>query len=297
DWLRKRQKRQAPKGLYVFYSAVRSYMNYKKAPFELELKIKGRTQTPTIEDERIPSPEELRKILHHADIRAKVCMSLIAFAGLRFESISSLTLADLVDLDIEALTPKEMPMMIWVPDKFSKIRQSYRTFLIQEGVEYLIEYLKERKSLGEKLTPKSQMITSDPARWRERRIKSDTISRYVRTAMRRAGFKERPYVLRSYFDFALVSARVQPTFQQYFMGHRGSIENVYTTKKHLPPQLMEPLREAFRPAEQYLTTLPRADELEQRKRAGLDALKIIEAIIPDHPAIEQVKKSLVQLKV
>jgi len=295
DWIRESQKTRAPKGVFSALCGIRSLLTAKKADFILDrtIKFKGLNLTPTVEEEKTPSPDDIRRALHHADVRTKTCIALISFSGLRYATQASLKLGDLVDLDIETLTMKNSPCLIWVPALANrKARKPYRTFLIKEGVEYLIEYLRERMMNGEKLTKESPLIASDYGWSKGRAIKSFTIKKCVRKALRRAGIKERPYILRGYFDFALASARVQHTFQQYFMGHAGDLEAVYAMKKYIPDTLLEPLRQAYMDAEDHLTTLPKVESKEQRKRMALDALKILEAFLPSHPAIQEIRKTL-----
>src|SRR5208283_442220 len=50
--------------------------------------------------------------------------------------------------------------------------------------------------------------------------------------------------------------------RQYWMGHKGDIENRYTTNKHrLPPNLIEGMRESYKRSQEYLmTTKPEVTE-------------------------------------
>ncbi len=64
------------------------------------------------------------------------------------------------------------------------------------------------------------------------------------------------------------------------MGHRGDIESVYTTRKHLPNTIIEPMRDAFRPAIEYLSTAPRTGIDEARKRDMLHSLEVMGILSP-----------------
>ncbi|MCP8315374.1 MAG: hypothetical protein H3Z51_00730 [archaeon] len=62
-------------------------------------------------------------------------------------------------------------------------------------------------------------------------------------------------------------AKIHPHWQGFFMGHRGNIESVYTTRKHLSETLLQNMREAFMPSVEYLSTQPVPSSIEeQRKR-------------------------------
>ena len=54
---------------------------------KLDVNIKGENETPTIESERVPNKEELARILRKATGRGRVAIALLAFAGLRPESL------------------------------------------------------------------------------------------------------------------------------------------------------------------------------------------------------------------
>jgi hypothetical protein len=93
-------------------------------------------------------------------------------------------------------------------------------------------------------------------------IKTVNIGDIIRGAIRKAGFPWRPYVLRAYFDTQLMLAEskglVLRDYRQFWMGHKGDIENRYTTNKcKLPESVIEDMREAYRRCQEYLqTTMP-----------------------------------------
>jgi hypothetical protein len=69
----------------------------------------------------------------------------------------------------------------------------------------------------------------------------------VKLAIKAAGFKWRPYVLRSYcdtaFDIAESKGFISHPWRQFFMGHKGDIEVRYSTNKsRLPPGMIEEMR-------------------------------------------------------
>jgi len=81
----------------------------------------------------------------------------------------------------------------------------------------------------------------------------------IRGAIRKAGFPWRPYVLRSYFDTQLMLAEskglILRDYRQFWMGHKGDIENRYTTNKQkLPEEVIEDMREAYKRSQEYLET-------------------------------------------
>ena len=268
-WLLQKARALAPKSFAVYVSAVKSWLGHKKIKVDLDIKLSNLNSTPTLIEERIPEKHKVREVLLSLSVRGRVIASLIAFAGLRFESIYGITLGDIIDLDIERLEMRRTPCLIHVPAEANKTPIRYFTFLIEEGCEYLLAYLKERRAKGEKLSEKSPVI----ATLNRKPLSTIRIRAIIRQSTRRF-LSSRPYVLRSYFDTCLLMAKIHSHWQGFFMGHRGNIESVYTTRKHLSETLIENMREAFMPAEEHLSTQPIPSSIEeQRKR---DFLKTAE---------------------
>jgi hypothetical protein len=95
------------------------------------------------------------------------------------------------------------------------------------------------------------------------------MSARAREPIRTAGFKWRPYVLRSYFDTQLMLAEskglVLRDYRQFWMGHKGDIENRYTTNKsRLPDSVIDDMRQAYERSQEYLQTTKSAETSEER---------------------------------
>jgi len=89
-------------------------------------------------------------------------------------------------------------------------------------------------------------------------VRATSIGDAIRQAIRRVGFNWRPYVLRAYFDTQLMLAEskglVIRDYRQFWMGHKGDIENRYTTNKcRLPEDVIEDMREAYRRSQELST--------------------------------------------
>jgi hypothetical protein len=152
--------------------------------------------------------------------------------------------------------------------ELSKARHQYFTFLSEEGCGYLKDYLEERMREGEKLNQDSPIITPKNDRTKPF-ISTANVGDTIRAAIRRGGFKWRPYVLRSYFDTQLMLAEskglVLRDYRAFWMGHRGDIENRYTTNKQkLPETVIEDMREAYSRSQEFLQTVE-ADGTRERK--------------------------------
>ena len=71
-------------------------------------------------------------------------------------------------------------------------------------------------------------------------------SRKIKRTFERAGYKGRPYILRSYFDTAILNSGLSFIYQQFFMGHAGTIEATYTVNKNLPQSQIDDMRQQLK---------------------------------------------------
>jgi len=245
--------------------AVKSWLAHNDLEVKRKIKIRGARDTPTLRDERTPTPEELRRIFLSGDKKARTACVLMAHSGLRpvtlgnYRGTDGLRVRDFPEMRIEEDTVEfeRIPTMVVVRPELSKGGHQYFTFLSEEGCEYLKDYLEERMRKGEKLTADSPIIRPKVAK--KPFIRSVNIGDMIREAIRRAGFGWRPYVLRAYFDTQLMLAEskglVLRDYRQFWMGHKGDIENRYTTNKcRLPESVIEDMREAYKRSQEYLQT-------------------------------------------
>jgi len=254
---------------------VKSWLEYNGLELKRRIKIKGVDSTPTLEQERVPTREELATILRYLDKRGKAMATMMVFAGLRIECIGNydgsdgLIMNDLPEMRIEAskIVFDKVPTMVKVRVTISKIRRAYFTFLIEEGCIYLKEYLEWRIARGETLSLDTPVFGhSAMARKVKRRFLWGTKAGGIlrgseenKTGIRGAGFPWRPYVLRSYadtaFDISEAKGLISHPWRQFFMGHKGDIEARYSTNKaRLPPDMVEEMRSAYKKCEPFLST-------------------------------------------
>ena len=245
--------------------AIKSWLAHNNLEIKRKIKIRGVRDTPTLRNERTPTPEELRRIFLSGDKKARVACVLMAHSGLRpatlgnYRGTDGLRVRDFPEMRIEEDTVEfeKVPTIVIVRPELSKGGHQYFTFLSEEGCEYLKDYLEERMRKGEKLTADSSIIRPKVAK--KPFIRSVNIGDMIREAIRKAGFSWRPYVLRAYFDTQLMLAESKGLlirdYRQFWMGHKGDIENRYTTNKYrLPEDVIEDMREAYRRSQEYLQT-------------------------------------------
>lgn len=257
--------------------ALKSWLAHNNKELKAKIKIKGIDETPTLKDERIPTFDELKRTFLSGDSKARTACVLVAHSGLRLQTLGDyqgregLRVRDLPELKIENKTVafSVVPAIVFVRKELSKAGHQYFTFLSEEGCGYLKDYLEERLREGEHLIPASPIIT--PKQKMKPFIRTTNIGDVIRGAMRQAGLPWRPYVLRSYFDTQLMLAEskglVIRDYRQFWMGHKGDIENRYTTNNgKLPETVIEDMREAYERSQEFLQTT-RTAETSQEKLA------------------------------
>ena len=253
---------------------LKSWMSWNGIDIARRTKV-PRGLTPEVENEKTPTPEELKHILGAADLRAKAACALMAFAGCRVEVLGSfagedgLEVRDLPELKItaEKVEFEAVPTRVNIRKTLNKARHNYFTFLGEEGCRYLKEYLEWRLRRGEELAPGTPVISVHDQRGRtvmpdqvgKVHICSVNIGDQIRKPIRGAGFAWRPYVLRRYFDVRMMMAEsdgfVIRDWRQFFMGHKGDIEATYTVNKGLTEDVVDKMREGYAKAfGKYLAT-------------------------------------------
>jgi len=258
---------------------VKSWLAHNGKEIRRRIKIKGARDSPSLKDERVPTKEELKRAFLSGDKKARAACVLVAHSGLRIEVLGNytgkdgLTIGDMPEIKIEngGVTFERKPTMLVVRRELSKAGHQYFTFLSEEGCGYVQDYLEERLREGEELSPKSPLIT--PKLKMKPFIRATNIGDSIREAIRAAGFDWRPYVLRCYFDTQLMLAEskglVLRDYRGFWMGHKGDIENRYTTnKQRLPESVVEDMRAAYARSEEFLQTKINEETSEEKLRGS-----------------------------
>ncbi len=266
DYISSHEGKYAGSYLVSIVKIVRSWLAYNGKEIRRKIKVKDAEQSLTLRNERVPTQEELKKILGNTTIQSRVTCSLMAFSGLRPETIGNyggndgLTLGDIPDLEIHGkeISFKNIPAVIVVRPELSKTKRQYFTFLGPEGCRYLKEYLESRLRSGERLGSSSPIITPKVSRQKPF-VSTMNIGDQVRKAIRLAGMKQRPYVLRAYFDTQLMMAEskglIMRDYRTFMMGHVGDIEHRYTLNKNrLPDKTISDMRESYSRALKFIET-------------------------------------------
>ena len=276
-------------GSYIvrFKKVISSWVKFNDINLDLRsVKIKDASRNPTVEDERVPTQEELSKIITVSSPRGRVSISLMAFSGLRPETLGNyngtdgLKLSDFPELRINQgkIEFLKIPTVVRVRSTLSKKRHEYMTFLTEEGCNYLKKYLESRIKEGEQLTYDSPLIVLEgPLPGTHEKPRTQLITREIRKAMRKLGYQWRPYVLRSYFSMALDICEnkgiVSHNWREYWMGHTGDISARYSTNKKLSPEMIDEMRETYRKCSTYLETGRKPLTEEEKEQLNNDVKK------------------------
>ncbi|MEM3844865.1 MAG: site-specific integrase [Candidatus Parvarchaeota archaeon] len=273
-------------GSYIirFKKVLSSWVRFNDISFDLKsVKIKDAFRSPTIENERVPSQEELARIIRSAPLRNRVSIALMAFSGLRIETIGNykgtdgLLISDLPELKISdgKIEFEKISTLIKVRSTLSKARHEYITFLPPEGIVYIKEYLESRINNGERITQDSPLVAPEgPENVVHERLRTQLISREIRKAIRKAGFNWRPYVLRAYFSTALDVCEnkglVSHNWREYWTGHKGDISARYSTNKKLTQDKIEEMRSTYLKCTPYLETQKKGMSEEEKDKWKTD---------------------------
>ena len=267
DFVRELEKK-GKAGSYIarFKRVLRSWTKFHNLDMKLDINISGENESPTLVNERVPNRDELAKIIRKATPRGRVAIAMMAFTGFRPESLGNyegtdgLRLGDIKDLQLgKEVTFVNVPSIVFVRSRLSKTSNQYFSFIPEEGVTYIKEYLEERRKMGEELTVDSPLLQFDPRGITTNSyLRTALVTRDIREAMVSAGIKMRPYVLRAYFatamDIAESKGLISHPWRQFLMGHKGDIEARYSTNKRLPPDMIEEMRSSYKKCTKYLET-------------------------------------------
>ena len=261
-------------------NGLKSYLRFRRVQFNGFPRLNPIRGT-TLGNERVPTPEELGRLLEMLTLRGRSIALLMAHTGIRPQVIGDytgergLTLGDLPELNLDKLTFSETPFVVRVPADLSKTRISYRTFGTGQLGATLSAYLSERRIGGERLGPSSPVVipselaslrgairdARQTVEKRRRFMVTGALVREVRQALQATvphGVTWRPYVLRSYCSTRLLLAegqgRMSRDLREAILGHDGGISSRYNVGKRWGEELLAEARREYANAAEFLET-------------------------------------------
>ena len=260
----RRMESMNKRGSYIirFKKVLRSWLKFNDRIINFKVNIKEADQNPTTMNERVPTKEELSTVIRKASTRGRVSISLMAFSGLRPESLGNdggndgLRFADLEEIKIskKGIEFEKIPAKLVVRSRLSKGRHQYFTFVSEEAVKLIREYVAERINNGEKIDASTPLLGFDVFKRGHHKsnefLRTALVTRDIKKALNASELEMRPYIMRSYFATALDIAEskglISHPWRMFFMGHKGDIESRYSTNKgRLPPDMVEEMRSAY----------------------------------------------------
>ncbi len=271
------EKTYAPSYIADILKSIRSWLSFNYVESKRKIKIKNADVPVTLSNEVVPTRAKIDEVLDSCDSRARTAICFMAFTGIRPQVMGNYDGTDgLMISDIEGLhvypdgTVKfdHIPAKITVRHSISKAGHQYFTNLPKVGCDALAGYIKKRIHNNEVITEQSPIITVACGHNTRRNgskkkfLVTSSISKCIREAFG-CVIKDRPYVLRAYFDTNLLIAenrgKIAHAIRQFLMGHKGDMEAKYTTNKQtLPDALLKEIDMA------YLQSLPYLLQEEQQ---------------------------------
>lgn len=241
-------KRLAPGTVANYVSAIKSRMQYDGIQFTRNVKIPNRTHHPTVENEVVPTKDQIITFLRNARPATQVIISLIAFLGVRFKVIADLRVKDFPEMRItenNEIIFEKTPTRIKVRKELSKNGKEYQTFLTETGCMIVKNALEIRMRKGEKLDLESLIVPTECDKTTVRQ-RAKAVARRLNTVFDKVEYGSRPYSLKNFFATALMNSGIQQNWQTFFMGHSGVVQNEYTVRRQQPTEQIEEMRKLFK---------------------------------------------------
>src|ERR1051326_7479825 len=110
-----------------YVKALKSWLLYNQIKIEQKISIPIGKKTTKVQQEQSPTPDQLSKLLDHAELKAKLECALVAFSGIRIEVMGDflgtdgLRVKDFPELQVqsETVTFAKVPTMIVVRPNIS----------------------------------------------------------------------------------------------------------------------------------------------------------------------------------
>lgn len=176
--------------------------------------------------DRMPTKEELKQLLNMGSLRDRTMILVLTSSGLRVGTLATLKFGDIkLDEEVPRIIVKRKPGR-----KVSRRMKGFATFITPEAKTVLLQYIRHRESLGEKITEDSPLITSDRQEELGNFLSSMYLSNHWRRLLKRAHLATKNggpwhdihlHTLRKYFETQCVNAGVKTTYREFWMGHKG----------------------------------------------------------------------------
>ncbi|PVX25286.1 MAG: hypothetical protein CW716_08305 [Candidatus Bathyarchaeum sp.] len=179
--------------------------------------------------DRVPTNEELKKLLKHTPIQGECFFRCLESSGMR--------IGEALNTNIEDLHLQENPSRIQIRGEITKTGNPRHVFISKEAKEALTEWLKVREEYLDAAHRKSHMYkksVDDPRVWP---FDASTAYSMWKKALHKSGLngkdkstnreKIHPHTLRKFFRTRLGAAGIPVDVVEALMGHEGYLTEVY----------------------------------------------------------------------
>jgi integrase len=243
--------------------------------------------------DRIPTVEELRKILNFAHIRDKALFMAMLSSGLRVGTAMSLKLKDYERLE-------ELAIVHVQGGEGRKLSEGmwYWTFVTPEARKVVDSYLEWREHIGEKLTPKSPLfaavekdkpfsyITNVSRQWR-RLVERASLDKMIEGT----GWLDiHLHTLRKFFHTKCKGSGISRDYYDFWMGHTQGLDLADSYWRE----------EIGKHLEEYRKAIPHLSIFEAPTITKEDVRKTVAETIPDDalkPIAERLGMTIEQVRV
>lgn len=211
----------APKSVAAWAASLKKFLSANGIEVTRKVPIK----VYNVHEDSLPSREDLRKVLEAANLKSRVCILLMASAGLRIGELHQLRVGD-VSIEKE-------PASIRIRAAGAKERKGRITFITGEAREALVKYMESRKLRGDD----APLISTDD----ERQMTYQNMQFILNNALRKFSTKEgkrfklHPHSLRKWFKTQLIASGVPGPIVDRLTGHARYLAQEYElyTEDHL----------------------------------------------------------------
>jgi integrase/recombinase XerD len=215
----------APRTIWNYLSAVRGFLRFDDVPVD-QYKVRDKITLPPkveVSIDRIPTRDEIKKLLLEGDLRLKAAIAILASSGMR--------VGELCKLRIGNMNFEKHPVQITILGKYSKSKASRIVRITDETANLVKEYLGNRIRNAEDYLFPSPTNQSEP-------VKRNAMAMSIRRLIERCGllkkidpdsrrYEVHVHCFRKYFFTQVIASGIDRGIAEYFMGHKYGLDSNY----------------------------------------------------------------------